>query len=91
MGRSPLLFPDPLRYDPARWARREDNNFKALAFGFGSRQCIGRRIAETEIMLFLVHMLKNFHIDTVCKDDIKTVFGFILMPEKPPLLTFRPI
>ncbi|XP_053323533.1 cytochrome P450 11B, mitochondrial-like [Spea bombifrons] len=91
LGRSPLVFRDPLRYDPARWTRKDDTNFKALAFGFGSRQCIGRRIAETEIMLFLMHILKNFQIDTVCKEDMKTVFGFILMPEKPPLLTFRPI
>ncbi|XP_068094501.1 cytochrome P450 11B, mitochondrial [Hyperolius riggenbachi] len=91
MGRSSLVFQDPLRYDPRRWLKRDDTNFKALAFGFGSRQCIGRRIAETEITLFLIHMLKNFQIDTVSKDDIKTVFGFILMPEKPPLLTFRPI
>lgn len=36
-------------------------------------------------------VLRNFKIDTVSKADIKTVFGFILMPEKPPLLTFRPI
>ncbi|EMP27187.1 Cytochrome P450 11B [Chelonia mydas] len=36
-------------------------------------------------------VLRNFRIDTVSKADIKTVFGFILMPEKPPLLTFRPI
>ncbi|XP_040190273.1 cytochrome P450 11B, mitochondrial [Rana temporaria] len=91
MGRSPLVFEDALRYDPARWLRRDDTNFKALAFGFGSRQCIGRRIAETEITLFLMHMLKNFQIDTVSKDDLKTVFAFILTPEKPPLLTFRPI
>ncbi|XP_053571963.1 cytochrome P450 11B, mitochondrial-like [Bombina bombina] len=91
MGRSSQLFTDPLRYDPSRWTRREDTSFRALAFGFGSRQCIGRRLAESEMMLFLMHMLQSFQIDTGCKDDIKTVFGFILMPEKPPLLTFRPI
>ncbi|KAM8966322.1 cytochrome P450 11B, mitochondrial-like [Pelodytes ibericus] len=91
MGRSALIFPDPLHYDPGRWLRRDDTNFKAVAFGFGSRQCIGRRLAETEMMLFLIHILKNFQIDTVSKQDIKTVFKFILMPEKPPLLTFRPI
>ncbi|KAE8600023.1 hypothetical protein XENTR_v10017438 [Xenopus tropicalis] len=91
MGRSSELFQNPLRYDPTRWMRRDETNFKALAFGFGSRQCIGRRIAETEMMLFLMHMIKNFQINTVCKDDIKTVFRFILMPEKPPLLTFRPV
>uniref|UniRef100_A0A8C5PIT5 steroid 11beta-monooxygenase n=1 Tax=Leptobrachium leishanense TaxID=445787 RepID=A0A8C5PIT5_9ANUR len=91
MGRSPQVFQDPLSYDPGRWLRREDTNFKALAFGFGSRQCIGRRLAESEIMLFLIHILKNFQVDTGSKEDVKTVFGFILMPEKPPLLTFRPI
>ncbi|XP_071987917.1 cytochrome P450 11B, mitochondrial-like [Engystomops pustulosus] len=91
LGRSAQVFQDPLRYDPSRWIRRDDTNFKALAFGFGSRQCIGRRLAETEMMFFLMHMLKNFQIDTASKDDIKTVFGFILMPAKPPLLTFRPL
>nr|XP_033785625.1 cytochrome P450 11B, mitochondrial-like isoform X2 [Geotrypetes seraphini] len=90
MGRSPEIFKTPDRYDPERWLK-DNNNFKALAFGFGSRQCIGRRIAEVEMMLFLIHILKNFKIDTVSKADINTVFGFILMPEKPPLLTFRPI
>ncbi|XP_078542167.1 cytochrome P450 11B, mitochondrial-like [Lissotriton helveticus] len=91
MGRSSEVFTKPGRYDPERWLNKEDNGFKALAFGFGSRQCIGRRIAEMEMMLFLVHVLRNFQIDTVSKEDVKTVFRFILMPEKPPLLTFRPI
>ncbi|XP_075772939.1 cytochrome P450 11B, mitochondrial-like [Pelodiscus sinensis] len=91
MGRSPEVFRNPERYDPARWLSKEDNSFKALAFGFGARQCIGRRLAETEMMLFLMHVLRNFQIDTVSKADIKTIFGFVLMPEKPPLLTFRPI
>lgn len=36
-------------------------------------------------------MLRNFKVDTVSKDDINTVCGFTLMPEKPPLLTFRPL
>ncbi|KAL8181447.1 UNVERIFIED_CONTAM: Cytochrome P450 11B, mitochondrial [Gekko kuhli] len=91
MGRSPEVFRDPEVYNPKRWLSKEDNSFKALAFGFGPRQCIGRRLAEAEMTLFLFHMLRNFKIDTVSKADIKTVFGFILMPEKPPLLTFRPI
>ncbi|XP_054841601.1 cytochrome P450 11B, mitochondrial-like [Eublepharis macularius] len=91
MGRSPEVFSDPELYSPKRWLGKEDNSFKALAFGFGSRQCIGRRLAEAEMTLFLFHVLRNFKIDTVSKADIKTVFGFILMPEKPPLLTFRPL
>lgn len=57
LGRSPEVFSDPQRYDPQRWLSKDDrNSFKALAFGFGSRQCIGRRLAEAEMMLFLMHV-----------------------------------
>lgn len=47
--------------------------------------------APTYALALALQMLKNFQVDTVSKEDIKTVFRFILMPEKPPLLTFRPI
>ncbi|KAI6057504.1 Cytochrome P450 11B, mitochondrial-like protein [Aix galericulata] len=56
MGRSPAVFPHPERYEPARWLGGERTAFKALAFGFGARQCIGRRLAEAEMMLFLLHV-----------------------------------
>ncbi|XP_066065420.1 cytochrome P450 11B, mitochondrial-like isoform X2 [Chamaea fasciata] len=89
MGRCPDVFPHPERYDPRRWLGKDDTTFKALAFGFGARQCIGRRLAEAEMMLFLVHVLSNFTIEAVSTEDVPTVFRFILMPEKSPLLTFR--
>ncbi|XP_062468836.1 cytochrome P450 11B, mitochondrial-like isoform X2 [Pezoporus occidentalis] len=89
MGRSPDVFPQPHRYDPWRWVANGDKSFKALAFGFGARQCIGRRLAEAEMMLFLIHVLRNFSIEAVSTQDIPTVFRFILMPETSPLLTFR--
>ncbi|KAG8134081.1 hypothetical protein E2320_011802 [Naja naja] len=91
MGRSPEVFAEPEQYRPSRWLGKEDHNFKALAFGFGSRQCIGRRLAEAEMALFLMHVLKNFKIDTVSKEDMRTIYSFILKPEKPPRLTFRPL
>ncbi|NXO22745.1 CP11A protein, partial [Cisticola juncidis] len=56
MGRSPWVFPHPERFDPWRWLGRDDTAFRALAFGFGARQCIGRRLAEAQMMLFLVHV-----------------------------------
>ncbi|XP_074878442.1 cytochrome P450 11B, mitochondrial-like isoform X2 [Buteo buteo] len=89
MGRSPDVFPHPERYDPSRWLGKDDTSFRALAFGFGARQCIGRRLAEAEMMLFLMHILRNFTIEAVSTEDIRTIFRFILMPEKSPLLTFR--
>lgn len=57
------MFDDPLRFDPGRWAssrqegqRGEGMGFRSLAFGFGSRQCVGRRIAENEMQLLLMHV-----------------------------------
>ncbi|NWJ01185.1 CP11A protein, partial [Crypturellus undulatus] len=44
MGRSGAVFPAPERYEPARWLRGAARRFQALAFGFGARQCVGRRL-----------------------------------------------
>lgn len=53
------MFESPQRFEPGRWARAEPGSgggFLSLAFGFGSRQCVGRRIAENEMQLLLLHV-----------------------------------
>lgn len=56
MGRDHRVFPHPEQYRPSRWVRSQSHYFKSLSFGFGPRQCLGRRIAETEMQLFLIHV-----------------------------------
>ncbi|RXM33110.1 Dual specificity protein kinase CLK2 [Acipenser ruthenus] len=61
LGRSSSVFSEPLRFWPERWlgsgsGSGSGSGFRSLAFGFGSRQCVGRRIAETEMQLFLMHV-----------------------------------
>lgn len=80
MGRSAHIFQDPLSYDPSRWMRRDDTNFKALAFGFGSRQCIGRRIAETEMMLFLMHVSAGAAAGGCCGEGAEVLLLPLIHP-----------
>uniref|UniRef100_A0A8C4RH24 steroid 11beta-monooxygenase n=1 Tax=Erpetoichthys calabaricus TaxID=27687 RepID=A0A8C4RH24_ERPCA len=95
LGRSPQVFSQPLHFQPGRWEKPQldcsgsHSPFKFLTFGFGSRQCLGRRIAETEMQLFLLHMLKNFRLEVQSKEEIKFRYSLILLPEKVPHITFK--
>ncbi|XP_075432326.1 cholesterol side-chain cleavage enzyme, mitochondrial-like [Ascaphus truei] len=91
MGRNPDIFPSPERFSPERWLGRVSTHFKGLGFGFGPRQCVGRRIAEMEMQLFLVHILENFKIEVNRMSEVGTTFNLILYPSKPILLTLRPL
>uniref|UniRef100_A0A668UTR0 steroid 11beta-monooxygenase n=1 Tax=Oreochromis aureus TaxID=47969 RepID=A0A668UTR0_OREAU len=93
MGRSEKVFEDPLHFDPSRWSREEGQRaeaagFRSLAFGFGARQCVGRRIAENEMQLLLMHILLSFHLSVPSSEDLNTTVTFILQPETPPRITF---
>ncbi|KAM9353475.1 cytochrome P450 11C1 [Symphorus nematophorus] len=95
-GRSAEVFEDPQHFDPGRWGssreegqRGEGAGFRSLAFGFGARQCVGRRIAENEMQLLLMHILLSFHLSVPSSEDIRTTCTLILQPETPPRITFR--
>ncbi|GAB1299456.1 Steroid 11-beta-monooxygenase [Apodemus speciosus] len=90
MGRNPAVFPRPERYMPQRWLERK-RTFQHLAFGFGVRQCLGRRLAEVEMLLLLHHILKTFQVETLRQEDVQMVYRFVLMPRSSPVLTFRPV
>ncbi|NWW56179.1 CP11A protein, partial [Ifrita kowaldi] len=56
MGRDAAVFPKPEQFRPQRWLAAGPKPFQGLSFGFGPRQCLGRRIAELEMQLFLMHV-----------------------------------
>uniref|UniRef100_A0A8I3QRZ9 Cholesterol side-chain cleavage enzyme, mitochondrial n=2 Tax=Canis lupus familiaris TaxID=9615 RepID=A0A8I3QRZ9_CANLF len=92
MGQDPTFFLNPSKFDPTRWLGKDKEliHFRNLGFGWGVRQCVGRRIAELEMTLFLIHILENFRVEMQQLRDVGTTFNLILMPDKPIFLTFRP-
>ncbi|ERE76210.1 cytochrome P450 11B1 [Cricetulus griseus] len=93
MGRVPSFFPNPNKFDPTRWLEKSKNitHFRYLGFGWGIRQCLGRRIAELEMTIFLINVLENFRIEVQSFHDVGTKFNLILMPEKPIFFNFHPL
>lgn len=68
MGRDPAFFSNPGQFDPTRWLGKERDliHFRNLGFGWGVRQCVGRRIAELEMTLFLIHVsLSQGHLSPI--------------------------
>ena len=54
MGELEKYFPNPKSYIPERWIKGDPHEshhhpYTLLPFGFGTRMCIGRRLAELEM------------------------------------------
>ena len=69
MGRDEKRFENAEAFRPERWLRKKDaiptdtaEAFSSIPFGFGTRMCIGRRIAELELHLLLARIVQQFEI-----------------------------
>ncbi|EDV96109.1 probable cytochrome P450 12d1 distal, mitochondrial [Drosophila grimshawi] len=63
-------YPQADKFLPERWLRDAETNkkmqitpFTFLPFGFGPRQCIGKRIVDLEIETSLAKIIRNFHVE----------------------------
>ncbi|ELT88036.1 hypothetical protein CAPTEDRAFT_126438 [Capitella teleta] len=69
----PEQWPDPERFDPDRFTAENKAERHQLAwqpFGFGPRHCIGIRLAQMEMKVALVHLLRKFRIEVCDKTNI---------------------
>ncbi|CAO2636495.1 Cytochrome P450 11B1, mitochondrial [Lemmus lemmus] len=89
LSRNPSVFPRPECYMPQRWLERK-RSFQHLSFGFGVCQCLGKCLAQVEMLLLLHHVLKSFKAETKEQSDVQMAYRFALVPSCSPLLTFRP-
>ncbi|XP_066297904.1 cholesterol side-chain cleavage enzyme, mitochondrial-like [Branchiostoma lanceolatum] len=93
MARDPKMYKDPDEYRPERWLRSaedyEDTHpYAYLPFGFGTRSCIGRRVAETELQVLLAKIVQRFVVKQREPRVIPAVTKTILLPSEKMNICF---
>jgi cytochrome P450 len=82
LHRHHALWPDPDRFDPARFADpRAIERFSYLPFGDGPRICIGASFALQEAVIVLATLLARFRFTPILGKDPKPVMILTLRPE----------
>lgn len=59
------LYPQPERFNPARWEQREYGIFEYAPFSGGPRMCLGASFALMEIKLVLATLLQRVRLEPV--------------------------
>lgn len=93
--RIPVLYPDPLRFQPDRWIGLDPGPYAYNPFSAGPRMCIGATFALFEIKIVLAILLQRFRLELVPNQRIDQYFGITLAPAPRVLMrvhrTDRPI
>ncbi|XP_054286450.1 cytochrome P450 4C1-like [Macrosteles quadrilineatus] len=76
MNYDPELYPDPLKFDPERFGRKNFHPFSYIPFGVGLRSCIGQRFAILAIKSVISRVLRKIEL---FPSDKPLVMGFYVV------------
>ncbi|XP_035214006.1 probable cytochrome P450 12a4, mitochondrial [Stegodyphus dumicola] len=87
--RDERYFKNPEKFLPERWLEKEDKHhpYAFLPFGFGTRSCIGRRLAELETISLMTEIIRNFKLE-YHHEEIDMLTRMINVPDKPLRINF---
>ncbi len=90
LHRDPLLFQDPLEFDPDRWlddpGPRPTQGF--LPFGAGKHKCIGDRFAFTELVTAVATIVRRVRLELAPGQTVRPVAAATVRP-RTLLMTVR--
>ncbi|XP_002009150.3 cytochrome P450 302a1, mitochondrial [Drosophila mojavensis] len=91
--RQPEHFPDPLSFQPDRWLQQRSalNPYLVMPFGHGTRACIARRLAEQNMHVLLLRLLRNYELIWRGRTDVELDIETLLInkPNAPVLIELR--
>jgi len=64
------IFPEPEKFNPARWSSHDPSPYEYLPFGAGSRTCIGAAFALMSTKVVLAMLLQHFRFSVVPNSTI---------------------
>ncbi|MFG3340825.1 cytochrome P450 [Glycomyces sp. NPDC048151] len=88
--RDPAVFPEPLRFRPARWETLRPSLYEYLPYGAGPHACIGAAFADTEMKAVLAAVLGRYRIDPVPGTTVSRQVGLMMAPKGPVPVVARP-
>ncbi|KAK3726931.1 hypothetical protein QZH41_004224 [Actinostola sp. cb2023] len=95
MGRNESNFKEANEFIPERWLRtgkREvadsDQAFASIPFGFGTRMCVGRRVAELELYLLATRLIQKYKIKYPDNEIVEPFMRGITIPDRPLRVKF---
>lgn len=88
--RSPENYPEPLRFDPGRFAAGPPDPAVWLPFGGGTRRCIGAAFASMEMRIVLREVLRRVELaPATARDEPAKVRNVTLTPRRGARITVR--
>ncbi|TWP53394.1 cytochrome P450 [Lentzea tibetensis] len=84
LHRDPVLFPDPMRFDPGRWAEAEPPQF--LPFGAGGHKCIGEGFAWSEMTIAITEISARWQLELAPGHEVREVARAFLRPNALPVV-----
>lgn len=84
--RSPVYWEKPDQFYPEHFLTKQDRHkFAFIPFGAGMHSCIGRHLAEYEMMLIIITFLSRISVKTNL--DVKPALSITLKPERDVILS----
>ncbi|KAL6044601.1 Cytochrome P450 3A4 [Balamuthia mandrillaris] len=91
LGRDANMYPEPERFEPDRWLKKEEHPFALLPFSFGARMCLGARLAINETYVFLARVIQDWNLRLRDPSlESRPVVKLLTRPEPVPDIVFTP-
>ncbi|CAB4061579.1 CYP49A [Lepeophtheirus salmonis] len=93
-NKSEEIYEDPLIHKPERWLRGkiplESHPYQLLPFSKGTRMCVGRRLAEQDMNVVMITLLRQFRFEYPAEESVGQNYRNLLFPDRTMRVRFIP-